>query len=272
MIASLLLATSSLATPVLRSRQVTTDPDDGLNFEEICGSHDNLNTFEKARDAWEKTTAAYHLDTYITSKMGGNADNWMNDMYQWTFSENGGTSAMDDCGTLGGCGVQLKCNEFFDRNRSYYYWVLQGVKGLHSQYTTINRGITEETVKNALRIGQISDDFSKPPADRSYAPYLSAAFNMGAGLAVKSNPAAGVLTVFTGVFAAVGSSEDSASFVDPDEVEQTLLNIFEAVTDRLDNNLRLATGNVPDGDYASLPNSEGTWDTPVANCKCCIVH
>ena len=115
--ATLLFPSSALASPILSVRQ-TTNPDNGTDFDEIC-NHNNLNTVEAAKDAFERTTAGYHIDSFIKLNLGGNADNWVNEMYQWSFSEQGGVSPMDGCGNPGGCDVDLKCNEFFDKNRAY---------------------------------------------------------------------------------------------------------------------------------------------------------
>lgn len=179
---------------------------------------------------------------------------------------------MDSCGTLGGCNKDLVCRDFFDKNRASYYWILQGVEGLHQKYETIHEKLQDTTIIKILRINEISDDFSKPPPSNAFASYISAAFVVGAGgisAVGGANPAiAGLMTVIVGIFSGISAGSEPGNMVDTDDLEKTLVNMFNSIQGTIEDNLSLATGNTHGGDYSSLPNGGFTeYDSPVANCK-----
>jgi len=74
----LLLASSAIAGPIIR-RELTGNPDNATDFDQICG-HGDVSSFALAKEVWEQTAAGYHIDSYIKNVKGGNADNWVNHM------------------------------------------------------------------------------------------------------------------------------------------------------------------------------------------------
>lgn len=79
LVTCLLLASSALATPILRRQDEPKD--NATDFDEIC-NHSDVGTPDSARYVWDKTNAGYYLDSYLTVKLDGKVDGWVNDMYE----------------------------------------------------------------------------------------------------------------------------------------------------------------------------------------------
>jgi len=265
----LFLASLALATPLVRRQDapwITTD------LPQIC-DHDDLGNYEVAQEIWDRSNAGHFVDTYITQVQNGNADKWMNEMWTWTFGGNHGPSPMDSCASFtSGCSVVLDCEAFFNKSRAGYYWPMKAVQLLHEKFDSIHEKLQDITIVNTLRVKDIAKDFSEPPVSMKWASYLSASFVVGAG-AVSSiagaNPAIGGLaTVLVGIFSGLAAGTPPGHNVDPDALQDTLVKLFQSVNAKLEDTMILAVGNVPGGDYASLPNyGVSKWKTPVANCK-----
>lgn len=93
--------------------------------------------------------------------------NWLKNMEDLVQGGTSGKSGAAGCAALGNvCNPMngLSCADQFDRygttplNKSSY-WIFQAVRGMHSKFSELSRQLTQETLINGLRIGQMVSDF-----------------------------------------------------------------------------------------------------------------
>lgn len=276
-VASLLLVSSAFATPLVRIRQDA--PDITTDKSQICG-HNPPNTNEEAEALWKKTNAGYYLDTYIENVAQNDPYEWVDNMWNWIYPQNGAFAETRDCNTLGsGCTMDLNCSSFVDANRGGYYWLMMAVQGLHNQYSHAKDMLQDSVIDGALSLTTITDDFAQPPASSNPSALMSAALTMGAGgvasFAGIPPVAGGSLTVLAGLFSGMSTQSGNSDHdnVDTSSMAIALGDMFKNAREQIQNTLDLATGHTPDGDYSLLPTYGVTdFKSPLANCKLMDVH
>lgn len=270
--ASLLLVSSALATPLVLRQDA---PDITTDKSQICG-HNPPNTNEEAVALWKKTNAGYYLEVYVEEVAKMDLYEWVDNMWNWVYPQNGAFAETRDCNTLGsGCTMDLNCSSFIDANRGGYYWVMMAVQGLHNQYSHAKDMLQDSVIDGALSLTTITDDFAQPPPDSGNpSAYMAAALTMGAGgvasFAGIDPVAAGSLTVFAGLFSGLStqSKDNNHDDVDTSSMATALGDMFKSAREQLQGTLDLATGHTPDGDYSLLPTyGANDWKSPVANCE-----
>ncbi|KAF4949231.1 hypothetical protein FSARC_13537 [Fusarium sarcochroum] len=263
--ALLALAAAVHASPM--SKRV--DPAAWDNKDTLCKGWD-LRTPEGVDKLWEESGAGGQLDMFILMQWE-HENNWLKNVEDQV---SGGT---DGKGGAGGCGVLsgdcnplngISCTEQYDKFGQdtiigkNSYWIFQAAKGVHAKFNELKRQLTDETLINGLRIGQMVSDFDGSEDDPSNVlGWLAAASTMGnavGGLVPGAgNGFAAGFGILGGIFS--GLAANSEEEIDQGTISAALADVFEAATKKIEDTLRIVMGGGNEDEYNSLPAPK--WDT-----------
>lgn len=203
-----------------------------------------------------------YLDILLHGNFPNGEKGWVDEMWALQFP-NQGASPLQGCSDIGGnCAPDTLCQDY---SNSMGYWVLHAVDLLHSKLNSVHTQLQWKGWLAGLSIDQISDDFTPPKPDNSWAKWVSVAFSMAgainSGLEL-SSPVGGMLGMAGAAFTAIGSAEDQTPTVDTTSVENALASVIGSAGDQVSAILSAATGN---GNTSILPISTWTtYQTPTA--------
>ncbi|KAJ5909049.1 hypothetical protein N7495_001731 [Penicillium taxi] len=230
------LALTSIASPAPVLRSITCQARDTSTIEAVQAIEDAVGFID-----W--------LDIMFISLPNGETK-WLDALWEVVFPQ-GGSSPLNDCGTINGqCPIESLCSNY---PNEMSYWVFHETDALVSKVNIVHSTLEWNGWLDSLTIDQISEDFSSPPPSTQATQWLSAAFSMAGGIATGVGigaPLEGMIGFAAAGFTAVSLSADNGAMVDTLSLEATLRNMSKAAGNYVATMLSDATGN---GDASALP-------------------
>ncbi|PVH98970.1 hypothetical protein DM02DRAFT_656853 [Periconia macrospinosa] len=213
--------------------------------------------------------------------------------YNWTQTNTVRDQNFDDCRRLGrSCDLftpsngQYDCAWFWNRSDIYNakvgYWVLRVIEGVNHKLTFFSERLTEVILKKSLKLDQINEDFDpSPPKEDPAWKWFKFAFGMatefipgpkvvGEGNDEKLQRAAELFQVVVDTFDTISeevkNAKGTASPITSADLKVALGDIFETMSDSLQNSLWRALGRSQEvKDWDKLPAFGNTknFKTPV---------